>query len=94
VPQYDDALDPRKVSIELFGESGLNGVERLFADGGEPLPERVRLACVLLSAGDPSKLRHFILQARADSRDVQYWAFAYEDEAPRAMQRYLRREAQ
>lgn len=91
MPRYDDTLDPRRVTVELFGESGVNGVEQLFAAAGEPLAERVRLACVLLSAGDASKLRHFIAQARQDTRDVLYWAFYYDDEAPGTMQRYLRR---
>jgi hypothetical protein len=91
VPKYDDTLDLRRVTVELFGDNGLNGVERLFAASGEPLAERVRLACVLLSGGDPVKLRHAILQARSDSRDVLYWAFYYDDAAPNAMGRYLRR---
>jgi hypothetical protein len=91
VPTYDDSLDPARVTVELFGESGVNGVEKLFAQGGEPFAERVRLACVLLSAGDPAKLRHFIAQARADTRDVLYWAFYYDDAAPANMRRYLAR---
>jgi hypothetical protein len=45
---------------------------------------------VLLSEGDPAKLRHAILQARSDSRDVLYWAFYYNDEAPPALRRFLR----
>lgn len=91
MPKYDDRLELRDVIVELFGESGVNGVEKLFAAAGEPLGERVRLACVLLSAGDAGKLRHAILQARSDSRDVLYWAFYYDDAAPSSMQRYLRR---
>jgi hypothetical protein len=90
MPQYDDGLDWRRVAGELFGESGLNGVDKLFTAAGEPFEERVRLACVLLSEGDPAKLRHAILQARSDSRDVLYWAFYYNDEAPPALRRFLR----
>jgi hypothetical protein len=90
MPQYDDRLDWRLVASELFGEGGLNGVEKLFAAAGEPFAERVRLACVLLSQGDAAKLRHAILQARSDSRDVLYWAFYYNDAAPAALRRYLR----
>lgn len=89
MPKYDERLDLRSVTVELFGESGVNGVEKLFAAAGEPFAERVRLACVLLSAGDPAGLRQAILQARSDSRDVLYWAFYYHDEAPPAMRRYL-----
>lgn len=91
MPKYDERLVLRDVIVDLFGESGVNGVEKLFAAAGEPFVERVRLACVLLSAGDVGKLRHAILQARSDSRDVLYWAFYYDDEAPHAMRRYLRR---
>ena len=91
MPTYDDSLDPARVTVELFGESGVNGVEKLFAAAGEPFSARVRLACLLLRAGDPSRLRHAILQAKADSRDVLYWAFYYDDAAPSAMERYLRR---
>lgn len=89
MPQYDDALDWKLVAGELFGPGGLAGVEKLFAAAGEPLEERVRLACVLLSEGDVVKLRHAILQARSDSRDVLYWAFYYEDPAPESMRRFL-----
>lgn len=92
MPKYDDSLDLARVTAELFGESGVNGVEKLFAQGGEPLDGRVRLACVLLSAGDAGKLRRFIAQAREDTRDVLYWAYYYDDEAPTAMRPYLRRQ--
>ena len=91
MPKYDDQLVLRDVIVELFGESGVTGVEKLFAAAGEPFSDRVRLACVLLSAGDAGKLRHAILQAGADTRDVLYWAFYYDDAAPPDMRRYLTR---
>jgi len=89
VPRFDDTLDPARVAVELFGEGSANGLERLFA--GADLEPRVRLACLLLSGGDVAGLRHFIAQAKADSRDVLYWAFEYDDQAPAALRRYLRR---
>jgi hypothetical protein len=88
VPHYDDSLDPARVAVELFGASGVNGVEQLFA--ATDFAPRVRLACLLLSAGDPGKLREAIAQARQDTRDVMYWAFYYEDEAPVTLRRYLK----
>ena len=36
--------------------------------------ERVQLACLWLAQGDLARLRWLVEQARADSRDVLYWA--------------------
>lgn len=36
-------------------------------------PERVRLAILKLSEGDPDRLCHFVDSAKADYRDVLYW---------------------
>lgn len=89
MPRYDDTLDPARVAVELFGEGSANGLEQLFA--GNDFPPRVRLACLLLSGGDAGELRHAITQARMDARDVLYWAFYYDDEAPPPLRRYLAR---
>ena len=89
MPRYDETLDPARVAVELFGEGGAHALEALFA--GNDFPPRVRLACLLLSAGDAGRLRHAVAQARMNARDVLYWAFYYDDEAPAALRRYLAR---
>jgi hypothetical protein len=92
MPEYDDTLPLSEVLRRVFPRADPPGIEQLLAGapGEEPLPERVRLACVLLSAGDLGRLRHYVRQARLDARDVLYWAFHYGDEAPAHLRGLLR----
>jgi hypothetical protein len=60
---------------KLFGtnpESKALFIELLSYDGNEP--ERVRMAILKLSDGDPDRLLHNIQVARSDYRDVLAWA--------------------
>lgn len=94
MPRYDPD-EPLDAAIEsVFGAASAHGVRVLLdaarAPGGSPLSDRVRLACVLLSAGDSAQLRHYLSQAALDPRDVLYWAFDYDDPAPAHMRGHLK----
>jgi hypothetical protein len=95
VPTYDPSESLEHAIASVFPKADPGGIGKLLRravpPGGEPLAERVLLACVLLSAGDLGKLGHYLREARLDSRDVLYWAFHYDDEAPAHMRGHLKR---
>lgn len=95
MPTYDPSESLEHAIASVFPRADPKGIrmllERALPPGGEPLAERVQLACVLLSAGDPRQLEHYLREALLDSRDVLYWAFYYGDEPPAHMRGHLRR---
>lgn len=78
--QWRDALE-LKLST-LFGNADERSAARdLLAPVLEgPEPERVAVACLKLSDGDPMRLGHFVARAITDYRDILAWA-----EYPRQM---------
>ncbi len=94
MPSYDDTEPLDQAIASVFPRADPKGIhallDRALGPGGEPLVERVRLACVLLSEGDLRKLEHYLRQAACDSRDVLYWAYHYGDEPPAHMRSHLR----
>ena len=63
---------------EAFPAERLREALAILSDYGvekhEPERERVRRAIVSLSEGNLDRLRHFIAVAKADYRDVLFWA--------------------
>lgn len=61
-----------------FPEEQAAEVLKLLADYGvesyEREAERVQRAIISLSEGDLDRLRHFVAAAKADYRDVLFWA--------------------
>jgi hypothetical protein len=63
---------------EVFPADRVQEALAILSDYGiekhEPEGERVCRAIVSLSAGDLDRLRHFVAGAKADYRDVLFWA--------------------
>lgn len=58
-----------------FGPGAANGILPLLSPLLEtPGGERIARCVLILAKGDIARLRHFLLQAQADYRDVIYWA--------------------
>lgn len=95
MPSYDPTIPLVEALERVFADLDLRPVrarlEAARGPDGAVLPERVRLACVLLSAGELRSLEHYLRQAALDTRDVLYWAFHYGDEAPAHMRSFLAR---
>jgi hypothetical protein len=78
----DPSRSPQSVTRDIeerierdFGAGALKGVVQLF----EPIyaagmGDRIVRCCLALSGGDLHRLRHNIVQALNDYRDVIYWA--------------------
>ena len=90
MPHYRDDLPLDQAITIVFADGDPAGVRKLLDEGGMGMPERVQLAVVLLSDGRFDQLRHFLKQARLDSRDVLYWAFSYEDDPPARLRHLLK----
>ena len=94
MPTYDESESLEDAIRSVFPRADPQGIHRLLERvpaGGAPLDERVRLACVLLSAGDLRQLEHYVREAHGDARDVLYWAFYHHDEPPAHMRGHLKR---
>ena len=93
MPRYDPTIPLAEAVQRVFAGPSRASVHTLLDEArghdGHPFGERVRLACVLLSAGNIGDLRHYLRQAGMDSRDVLYWAFEYDDAAPEHMRAHL-----
>jgi hypothetical protein len=94
MPTYDEHQQLETVIRKVFPKADPKGIHLLLdraPAGSAALAERVKLACVLLSAGDLRELERCVRQAHCDARDVLYWAFYYQDEPPAHMRPYLKR---
>jgi hypothetical protein len=89
VPLYRDDVPLDDAIRVAFPDGDPASIRQMLAVGGD-MSERVHLAVVLLSDGRLDRLQHFMLQAALDSRDVLYWAFYYEDEAPERLRHLLK----
>jgi len=62
------------LAASMFGEGNLEAIMSALDEFGieshEPEVDRVKLAILQLSEGDPEKLRHWVKAAKLDYRDV------------------------